>query len=154
MLGGVTRMRHTIEMFVAWGAVLIGVIVCLFVGWLLIQEVRRGVRDRFGATVIYALASPILGAVPIVIALGARWLGAVGGFAIFSADGGNDGNLTGVGFMGFVIAYRNCMRNCPLEDGLPGWASGFESQQREKQMGRQYSKEPDRCLPEKKDGVV
>lgn len=98
-------MRHTIEMFVAWGAVLIGVIVCLFVGWLLVQEVRRGVRGRFGATVIYALASPIMGAVPIVIALGARWLGAIGGFALFSANGSNDGNLTGVGFMGFVIAF-------------------------------------------------
>jgi hypothetical protein len=92
-------------MIVAWGAVLIGVIVCLFVGWLLVQEVRRGVRGRFGATLIYALASPIMGAVPLIIALAARWLGAVGGFALFSANGGNDGNLTGVGFMGFGIAF-------------------------------------------------
>lgn len=61
-------------------------------------------RGRFGATVIYALASPIMGAVPLVIALGARWLGAVGGLALFSANGSNDGNLTGVGVMGFVIA--------------------------------------------------
>jgi hypothetical protein len=98
-------MRHAIEIIVASGAVLIGVIVCLFVGGLLVQEVRRGVRGRFSATVIYALTSPIMGAVPLIIALGARWLGAVGGIALFSTNGGNDGNLTGVGFIGFVIAF-------------------------------------------------
>lgn len=80
-------------------------IVCLFVGWLLFKDVRREVRGRFGAAVIYALASPIMGAVPLLIALGGRWLGTVGGFALFSASGGNDGNLTGVGFMGFVTAF-------------------------------------------------
>jgi hypothetical protein len=98
-------MRHAIDIIVASGAVLIGVIVCLFVGRSLVQEVRRGVRGRFSATVIYALTSPIMGAVPLIIALGARWLGAVGGIALFSTNGGNDGNLTGVGFIGFVIAF-------------------------------------------------
>lgn len=97
-------MRHAIEMIVAWGAVLIGVITCLAVGWVLVQEVRRGVRGRLGATVIYALVSPIMGAVPLLIALGARWLGSVGGYVLYSANDGNDGGLTGVGFTGFIIA--------------------------------------------------
>ncbi|MBI2999381.1 MAG: hypothetical protein HYY46_13190 [Deltaproteobacteria bacterium] len=93
------------EVIVSWGAVLIGLIVCTFVGRLLIREVRAGKRGRFSATVIYGLAVPVMGAVPLIIAAGVRWLGSLAGFAVFSGNGGNDGNLVGVGIMGFVIAF-------------------------------------------------
>lgn len=97
-------MKNDIEMIVSWGSVLIGVIVCIFVGWLLIREVRRGRRGRFRATVIYGLAISVTGAVPLIIALGARWLGTLAGFALFSGNGGNDGNLVGVAIMGMMVA--------------------------------------------------
>lgn len=98
-------MNHALETIVGWGAVSAGVIACLFAGRLLLQEVRRGVRGRFAAAVVYAVLSPVLGALPLVIALGARWLGEAGGVALFSANGGNDGNLSGVGLTGFAVAF-------------------------------------------------
>ena len=98
-------MKSAIEVLVSWGALLIGVIVCIFVGWMLIQEVRRRRRGRFSATVIYGLTIPVTAAVPLVVALGAKWFGAFAGFALFSGNGGNDGNLVGVGVMGMIVAF-------------------------------------------------
>jgi ABC-type glycerol-3-phosphate transport system permease component len=98
-------MKNNIETLVSWGSVLIGVIVCVFIGWSLIREVRRGRRGRFRATVMYGLAIPITGAVPLIIALGAKWLGTLAGFTLFSGNGGNDGNLVGVGITGMTVAF-------------------------------------------------
>jgi ABC-type glycerol-3-phosphate transport system permease component len=97
-------MQNDIEIIVSWGSLLIGVIACMFVGWLLIRAVHRGRVGRFLATVIYGGAIPVTGAVPLLIALGARWLGTLAGFALFSGNGGNDGNLVGVGIMGMIVA--------------------------------------------------
>ena len=93
------------EVIVSWGAVLIGAIACAFVGRLLIREVRGGKRGRISATVVYGLTGLVTGAVPLIIAAGAKWLGSLAGLPVFSGSGGNDGNLVGVGIMGFVIAF-------------------------------------------------
>jgi hypothetical protein len=98
-------MKNNIEILVSWGSVLIGVIVCIFVGRLLIREVRRGRQGRFRATVMYGLAIPVTGAVPLIIALGAKWLGTLAGLALFSGNGGNDGNLVGVGLVSMIVAF-------------------------------------------------
>jgi hypothetical protein len=90
---------------VSWGALLIGAIVCAFVGWVLVREVHAGRRSRFGAAVVYGVAVPVTGAVPLLIAVGARWLGSLAGVSMFSGNGGNDGALIGVGLMGFGVAF-------------------------------------------------
>jgi len=97
-------MKNTSDTIVSWGSLLIGVIVSILVGWLLIQEVRRGRSGRFRATVLYGVAIPVLGAVPLLLALGAKWLGTLAGFALFAGNGGNDGNLVGVGIIGMIVA--------------------------------------------------
>jgi hypothetical protein len=93
------------EVIISWGAVLIGVIACAFVWRMLIREVRGGKRGRFSATVVYGLAVPVTGAVPLIVAASAKWLGSLAGFAVFAGNGGNDGNLVDVGITGFVIAF-------------------------------------------------
>ena len=98
-------MKDALEVTVSWGAVVIGALVCTFVGWLLIQEVRRGTRSRFSATVVCGLAVPFTSAVPILVALGAKWLGSLAGLALFSGNGGNSGNLVGVGITGMIVAF-------------------------------------------------
>ena len=97
-------MKERIETIVCCGSLLIGVIACIFVGWLLIREVRRGRLGRFLATVIYGVTFPVTGAVPIIIALGAKLVGNLVGLALFDRDGGNDGNLVGLGIMGMFVA--------------------------------------------------
>jgi hypothetical protein len=92
------------EVVLSWAAVLIGVIACTLVGRRLSREVRRGGLSRFGATVVYGLAVPVMGAVPLIVAVGSRWLGSLAGLVIFSTNGGNDGNLVGVGLVGIGIA--------------------------------------------------
>jgi hypothetical protein len=93
-----------IEAIVCWGSLLIGVIACLSVGWLLLRAIRRGKLGRFLATVIQGGASLLLGVVPLFIAVSARSVAKLAGFTILSRDGGNDGNLTGVGIMGYIVA--------------------------------------------------
>ena len=64
-------MKEPIEIIVSWGSVLIGLILCLSVGWLLMREVRRGKTGRFSATVMQGVAIPFLGIVPVAIAVAA-----------------------------------------------------------------------------------
>jgi len=102
---GKIQKGSAMEVMVSWGAVLIGVIACGLVGRLLIRDVRGGKRGRFGATVVYGLTVPVTGALPLIVAEGAKGLGSLAGFALFSGNGGNDGNLVGVGIIGFLIAF-------------------------------------------------
>lgn len=98
-------MKESIETIVCWASLLLGVILCLTVGWLLMRAVRRGKIGRFRATVIQGGAILPLGVVPVISALGARWLASLFGLALFSRDGGNDGNLVGVGVMGMIVTF-------------------------------------------------
>jgi hypothetical protein len=93
-----------IETIVCWGSLLIGVIACLSVGWLLMRAIRRGKLGRFLATVIQGVASLVLGVVPLFFAMSARSVAKLAGITMLSRDGGNDGNLTGVGIMGYIVA--------------------------------------------------
>ncbi len=97
-------MKQSFETSVCWASLLIGLILCLSVGWLLMRAVRRGKLGRFAATAIQGGAIPVLGIVPIAIAHCARSLVTRCGYPIFNGNGGNDGNLVGVGIMGLLVA--------------------------------------------------
>jgi putative exporter of polyketide antibiotics len=97
------------EVILSWAAVLVGVIACTLAGRRLSREVRRGKLSRFGATVVYGLAVPVMGAVPLIFAVGLRSLGSLAGLVIFSGNGSNDGNLIGVGLMGIALAFGACV---------------------------------------------
>ena len=96
--------NETIEVVVAWGSLLIGLIACLIFGWLLMRAVRRGKLGRLLAAFLHGVAIPVLGIAPLAIATGVRWLALLAGMPLFTRDGGNDGLLIGLGFMGIIVA--------------------------------------------------
>jgi hypothetical protein len=50
-----------------------------------------------------------MGAVPIIIAVSARWLGSLAGVALFFGNEGNSGNLVGVGITGMIVAFATAV---------------------------------------------
>jgi hypothetical protein len=98
------RMKDPFETLVCWIAVLTGLGVCIAVGAFLRRAVRRRILRRLPATVIHGALIPLLGYVPLAVALGFRWLASLGRHEILNGDGGNDGNLVGVAVMGALAA--------------------------------------------------
>ena len=102
-------MTEIIEGIIFFGALLCGFAAYVYIALNLIKRSDAGKLNRFAAVILYAITSPFVSIVPILICYAGRFVGSVIGLNILPKQGVDDGVMVGLGFLGMGIGMAATM---------------------------------------------
>lgn len=102
-------MTEIIEGVIYFGALLCGFAVYILLALKLIKRSDAGKLNRFAAVIMYALVTPFVSIIPVLICYIGRFIGSVIGLNILPKQGVDDGVMVGLGFLGMGIGMVSTM---------------------------------------------